>query len=280
MTLFTVTLIAAGMFSYGCGGSDASFSPDPSVAEVPGGENPGGGGETGGAGDESGKEISERDCFLDGFCYRGCKTAEQCPSGFSCIMQVCTFDCQNDDECGAGGKCNDAGLCEATSGGEIPACTQDYDCGDGRFCNDEGGCEQIPVLLGCRNDADCPLGQYCEDTHACELFPSGGVACSTDTDCPGNYFCSETGSCEQECRSAFQCGDGKTCNSTGECMDVGAPARLVSFSFGALGSATDPAGPVTFSSPSFKLDNVVITPAGRNQVLTSSRFRLINSAGF
>lgn len=290
-TLIIVTVIAAGLFAYGCGGgSDASFSPDPTVADMPGGDNPPddtggtGGGDTGGGGGGSGDSSakdSERDCFLDGFCYRTCTSATECPEGFSCIMNVCTFDCQSDDECGTGGECSDAGLCETVSGSEIPMCSEDAECGDGRFCNSDGDCEQTPVLLGCAGDVDCPLGQYCEDaTHECELFPSGGVACSIDADCPGNYYCSETNSCEQECRSDYQCVDGKACNTIGKCVDVSSPARLVSFSFGALGAATDPAGPVTFSSASFKLDNVVITPAGRNQVLTSTRFRLTASSEF
>lgn len=279
ITLFMVTLIAAALFSYGCGGGDASFSPDPTVADVPGGEDPAGGG--GGTGDDSegsSKEVTERDCFLDGFCYRTCSTAEECPAGFSCIMKVCTFDCQSDDECGTGGDCNDAGLCEATDGGEIPACTQNSECGDGRFCNDEGNCEQVPVLFSCVNDADCPAGQYCEDvTHECELFPSGGVACAIDADCPGNYYCSAAGSCEQECRTDYQCSAGNACDSHGRCTTAGLPARLASFSFSSAGTVTGTSAPAIFESTSYKIDMVEIVPAGRDEILSSSSFRLMRS---
>lgn len=272
----------------GCGGGgDAIFSPDPSIAQVPGGgETPDG--DTGGGGGGSGSVNTtqseggqaSRDCFLDGFCLRTCRDASECPEGFSCIMKVCTFDCQTDAECGTGGKCNDVGLCEVAEGGSIPACTADLDCGDGRFCNAAGQCEQIPVLLGCQADVDCPSGQYCDSSHSCQMFPTAGVACSTDADCPGNYYCDASGGCLQECRSDYQCEAGKACNANGRCVVPGAPAKLLSFSFGALGADTDPTGPMAFGSASFKLDHVVITAAGRNQILTSPRFRLISSAEF
>lgn len=281
--LVILVFVMAVFFHAACGGGDASYSPDPTIGDVPGvGDEPGGGG---GGGDddvvvEDDGEAEERDCFLDGFCYRECETAAGCPAGFSCIMSVCTFDCQSDDECGTGGVCNSVGLCEASTGEGIPACTADSECGDGRFCNDAGACEQIPVLLGCQNDADCPLGQYCSETHQCDLFPGPGVECSADEDCPGDYYCDGLGECAQECRSDYQCGAGEACDGAGRCVVPGAPTRLVSFSFGALGADTDPFGPVSFESASFRLSNVNITPAGRNQVLTSTSYRLTGSLNY
>lgn len=273
--------IAAFFLAAGCGGSDASFSPDPSVANVPGGDTPGGG-DTGGSGDGSSdtskKSTDEKDCFLDGFCYKTCTSVSDCPAGFSCVMHVCTFDCQTDDECGTGGECNDAGLCEAVTGEKIPACTQNSECGDGRFCNDKGNCEQVPVLFGCANDADCPTGQYCDETtHECELFPAAGVSCSADADCPGNYYCGASHSCEQECRTDYQCSAGNACDAHGRCTTAGLPVRLASFSFNSAGADTDPAAPAIFESASYKIDMVEVVPSGRNEILSSTSFRLTRS---
>lgn len=274
-----LTLIMLAFFLAACSGGDASFSPDPTVGDVSGPEDDpggGGGGDDGATGDADEKQ-EERDCFLDGFCYRKCDVAADCPDGFSCIMNVCTFDCQTDDECGTGGACSEVGLCEASDGAGLPLCSVDEDCGDGRFCNGEGDCEQIPVLLGCQGDIDCPLGQYCDDLHTCELFPGPGVECTIDDDCPGNYYCDALNECQQECRSNYQCGDGEACDSSGRCVVVGAPARFSSFTFGVLGADSDPSGPVTFESASFNMDMVQLSPAGRNQVLTSPSFRLTAS---
>jgi len=176
--------------------------------------------------------------------------------------------------------CNDAGLCEATTGEGIPACTSDAECGDGLFCNAGGACEQIPVLLGCQNDADCPLGQYCSDTHQCDLFPGPGVQCGADEDCPGDYYCDALGECRQDCRSSDQCADGEACDGTGRCVVPGVPASLAWFNFGGAGAESDPAGPVSFGSTNFRLKNVVITPAGRNQVLSSTSYRLTGSLNY
>lgn len=282
-TTGVAVVLVLAFAGYGCGGAggDPEFSPDPSVGDLFGGnETPGGGDDVIDATGDGDEAQEERDCFLDGFCYRACESAADCPDGFSCIMRVCTFDCQSDAECGAGGVCNSVGLCEASTGEGIPVCTIDADCGDGRFCNADGACEQIPVLLGCQGDVDCPLGQYCDDMHKCELFPGPGVECSIDDDCPGNYYCDALGECTQECRSSYQCGDGEACNDVGRCVAVGAPARLVSFTFGALGADTDPAGPVSFGSASFRLTNVQITTAGRDQILTSPSYRLTGSINY
>ena len=283
-SLIFIAIIAGAFVAAGCGaGKDASFSPDPSVADLFGGDgspdDPVGDGDVDVEGDKD-QELPETDCFEDGFCYRTCDAVSDCPDGFSCIMHVCTFDCQSDDECGTGGRCNEVGLCEVVHGEEIPDCTSDSECGDGRFCNSDGDCEQIPVILGCQNDADCPTGQYCNDAHSCELFPLAGVECVADDECPGNYYCDDSGQCAQECRSDYQCADGKACNDIGRCVTPGVPVRLKSFSFSTLGADTDPAGPITFESTNFKIDQAVITPAGRNQVLTSPRFRLTGSAAF
>lgn len=273
--LAAATLFAAAILAFGCGGGgEASFSPDPNVAGAPEGEAPGGEVPADGGGEgESAKQAEERDCFLDGFCYRRCASASECPGGFSCVMHVCTFDCQSDDECGPGGECNDGGLCEAVMGEEIPACMSDIECGDGRSCNADGECEAVAAPFGCLSDANCPAGQYCDETRSCELLPAGEVACADDDECFGNSFCGAGGTCMQECRTSAQCADEKACDGDGRCVAVGAPLKLVSFNFGGTAAPT-------FTSASYRIDRVAITPAGRNQVLTSARFRLINSAGF
>lgn len=280
MKISTIAVMALlALVIAGCGaGGDPSFSPDPTIGEAQGDQSaPSGDAD---ATQANADAEEERDCFLDGFCYRECASAADCPSGFSCIMSVCTFDCQSDAECGPGGVCSSVGLCEVASGTGLPACTDDAECGAGRFCNTSGDCEQIPVLLGCQNDADCPLGQYCNDMHACKLFPGPLVTCSVDADCPGNYYCDALNECAQQCRSHYQCGSGEACDDVGRCVMTGAPARLISFTFGALGADTDPSGPVSFESASFRLTNVQIAPAGRNQVLTSSSFRLTGSLNY
>lgn len=278
-SVLVMTMFAAVFISWGCGaGGDASFSPDPGLADVLNDDPLDDG--TGGGGQVDVDPEKERDCFLDGFCYRECETVSDCPAGFSCVMNVCTFDCKADDECGDGGRCNSVGLCEVDSGLGIPACSSDSDCGDGRYCNAEGGCELIPVLLGCQSDIDCPLGQFCSDLHSCELFPGPDVDCAIDDDCPGNYYCDAGGSCQQDCRSDYQCPEGEACDVSGRCMVPGEPVKLVSFSFGVPGAESDPDGPVIFKSENFMIDQVVIAPAGRSQVLTSPRFRLIGSTPF
>lgn len=286
LTALIVSVIMLVAVSFGCGGagSDPSFSPDPSVGDIVGGdEGGGGGGEVevpGDDGKEQTEETAENDCFEDGFCNQRCASAEECPPGFSCIMSMCTFDCVTDDECGTGGVCNDSGLCEATDAEPMPGCTSDEECGAGRFCNSAGGCEKIPVFLGCQDDADCPMGQYCDEVHSCEIFPGAGIECEVDDDCPGNYHCGPSYLCVQECRTHYQCGDGQACDSDGYCVAVGAPAAIVSFSFNTAGAQTDPTGPVAFESANFRIDQVEIAPAGRSEMLTSPSFRLIGSTGF
>lgn len=282
---FIIVLAAAVA---GCGGGkDASFSPDPSIAQVPGGQDAPGGGDVGGGdggdgtvntGETAGGEPDDEDCFLNGFCYRACKVATECPQGFSCILYVCTYDCQTDQECGSGGKCNEVGLCEVAEGGSIPACSSDVDCGDGRFCNGQGQCEQIPITLGCQGDIDCPMGQYCGEEHSCKVLPEMELSCTIDSNCLGDSFCNGSHICEQECRSDVQCSEGASCNNVGKCVSPSTPLKLVSFSFGSL--RNEDSGSSTFGSTNFKLKNVEMTVAGRNQVLTSTHFRLIGNADF
>lgn len=280
--LVLVAISSAVFFAAGCGGSDASFSPDPSVGENPvapaPGQTPGGG--DGDVGGTQAGEVVTTDCFENGFCKRECATANDCPAGFSCVVNMCTFDCQSDAECGKGGACNEQGLCEVAGGDPIPPCSLDSECGTGRSCNAQGACEKIAVAFGCMGDVDCPQGQYCDSTHQCELYPAAGVSCAADADCVGNYYCNASNLCQQDCRADSQCAADQACDQHGRCVNPGAPAKLVSFSFNALGADTDPAGPVVFKSPSFTIDRAEISPAGRNDILTSTRFKLIGSAGF
>jgi len=284
-TALLISLVMLFALSFGCGGagSDPSFSPDPSIGDMLGGDEDEGDGEGGSqGGDASGesRSVEEGDCFEDGFCNVRCASASDCPPGFSCIMNMCTFDCQDDDECGAGGVCNDAGLCEGADAEPMPGCVSDDDCGLGRFCNEQASCEKIPVLLGCRGDADCPYGQYCDDDHSCQVYPGAGVECSDDSDCPGNHHCDADYLCAQECRAHEECAEGQGCDPQGYCTDVGQPARLASFTFNAPGANTDPAGPAVFTSANFRIDMVEIAPAGRQAVLSSPGFRLVGSTGF
>ena len=109
-SIFILLFLALIVAVSGCGGGDAKFSPDPSIGAQPGGDAPpppdggtgDGGAGQGGENTSQNKSSQERDCFLDGFCYRVCRTAAECPEGFSCIMNVCTYDCQTDSECGTG----------------------------------------------------------------------------------------------------------------------------------------------------------------------------------
>lgn len=289
MRLSAIFLSLFLMFSlsYGCGGAggDPSFSPDPTVLDTPGddGDASGGGGEVEVPGEEGGLSADaaeESDCFEDGFCNQRCTSAAECPPGFSCVLKMCTFDCLSDAECGAGGLCNDAGLCEAADAEPMPGCTSDAECGSGRYCNVAGACEQIPVFLGCRSDADCPLGQYCDDAHSCELFPGAGVECSDDADCPGNAYCSGALICEQECRTDYQCASGEACSRDGLCVAVGSPVKVASFSFNTALAPSDGAATAAFESAHFRIDQVEIAPAGRAEMLSSSHYRLIGSTGF
>lgn len=290
--LVAFSFVASAAVSTGCSiGGEVSFSPDPTIGGlIDDGDDPvdgtdGGGGGGGGDGDytvegqTAEEEEKERDCFLDGFCYRQCSEPADCPAGFSCIMSVCTFDCQSDEECGSGGVCNDAGLCETTST-SIAGCTNDAECGADRFCNASAECEQVAVQLGCQGDADCPLGDYCDEAHSCTPFPGPDVGCAADGDCPGDYYCSIGAICEQDCRSSVQCNTGEACDATGRCVTVGTPARFVAYSFGSLSADADPASGGVFSSTSYSVSNVEIVQAGRNQVLSSSRYRLVGSTGF
>lgn len=271
-----VLLVVLAIATAGCGaGSDVSFSPDPTVADVSapppsGSDVPGG----------TDGEVVTTDCFENGFCTRACVSVSDCPAGFSCILKVCTFDCQADAECGTGGRCNDQGLCEAASAEPLPLCTQDADCGDGRYCTDEGACEKTPAILGCNRDSECPLGQYCDEVHQCQLYPGAGVDCSIDADCPGESYCDALNRCHQDCRTDQQCAANEACSAFGKCVVPGAPAKLTTFTFTALGADTDPTGPVRFTSPSFVIQRAEIVPAGRSETLTSQRFRLVGSAGF
>lgn len=264
-------------------GGDPSFSPDPTVEQLFD-DGEAGDSANGAAASQDDEENAEqenaKDCFEEGFCYLECEVSNDCPEGFSCIMNVCTFDCQSDAECGIGGVCNSMGLCEVSDGEVIPPCTSNEDCGEGRFCNDAGECEQIPTLLGCQSDADCLADQFCDDLHNCDTLPETGVECLSDADCLGDFFCDAMGECTQECRTDFECSEGEACDGLGRCLVAGIPVKLISFSFGALGSTSDPLGSTTFGSTKFKLSNVQITPAGRNLVLSSPNFRLTGSFSY
>jgi hypothetical protein len=283
MTAILISCFLMLALSFGCGGAggDPAFSPDPSVLDVPGddadGSGEGGEIEVPEEGDDASADAAAgANCFEDGFCNQRCASASECPPGFSCVLNMCTFDCLSDAECGSGGWCNDAGLCESTVAAPMPDCASDAACGSGRYCNAAQACEKIPVFLGCRNDADCPLGQYCDDAHSCALFPGAGVECAADGDCPGNYHCSAALRCEQECRADAQCSDGTACSSEGLCVAVGSPVRVVSFSFNTAGSQDAS----VFKSAHFRVDQVEIAPAGRSEMLSSAHYRLIGSTGF
>ena len=113
------------------------------------------------------KDDDEMGIDCGGACSKGCENntpcqkAEDCLSGYCSPENVCAIKrCEDDKECGIGGKCNDSGVCERCDDGILNGYETDTDCG--------GKCAvKCDIGDGCNGDSDCESATCDPGTNKC-----------------------------------------------------------------------------------------------------------------
>lgn len=76
-----------------------------------------------------------------------CSFSAECPSGYSCLNNLCTVPCVDNSHCAIGERCTNS-VC-------VKVCYGDSNCVPGEVCI-EGTCQP-----GCGTDSDCKTNEIC-----------------------------------------------------------------------------------------------------------------------
>ncbi len=135
-------------------------------------------------------------------CKSGCKTSDDCGTGFCNALHVC-LDCDPNgtDTCTDGKFCTVEGACIAgckadgtgcasnvcDSAHECSSCVSDSECAPGHVCS-SGTC-----LPNCGHDNDCPSSLTCCGDRCADLTRDHSACLACGTACAANQFCGTTG---------------------------------------------------------------------------------------
>jgi len=136
-----------------------------------------------------------------------------CPTGFSCIKNVCQKDhtgttCTSDASCPMNAPHCVGGQC-------VPACTNDSQCGSGYYCN-QGACVlDTRPKPNCTMDTDCGSMQKCV-TGYCRYQCTSDNQCKTIDARIG--YCASDGVCRTQAEAHPQCTDKSMCMTGQDCI--------------------------------------------------------------
>jgi hypothetical protein len=168
-----------------------------------------------------------------------CSDTMPCPSGQYCSGGACTSDCSPTVPCQGGAVCNAMGQCVGGACAVSPPltgcgdpCSATMSCPPGLYCGPGMTC-----TADCSAAVACPAGEICSsdghcvsghDSSVCSSAgaPAGcGNVCTATLPCPHGLFCLG-GMCTAECTSSIPCPSGQMCSSDGHCVALGADAGV------------------------------------------------------
>jgi hypothetical protein len=131
-----------------------------------------------------------------------------CPSGLSCVNDLCIVGCNFTYQCGAGNVC--------ANGACVPGCDSTHPCATGYACTN-GACTVNQANPQCSSSNPCPSGQICSNG-ICTTGCTSNSQCATDEICDGaTNTCIPDPSPKPVCSSAEPCPNNEVCLSDGFC---------------------------------------------------------------
>lgn len=176
-----------------------------------------------------------------GFQYLGCRSSEDCASGFTCrgndkesgSTGLCVKKCKSTADCGNYFTCSGNDALLNKQGSCVKRCIKSDDCLPGFTCDGNdfktrkvGRCTLAShegkrykyQQLGCKSDDDCKFGSICSMN---DDSRHGGICarkCYSSEDCGPDFTCrgndqkkKKAGLCTRKCKSSKECSSGFTC---------------------------------------------------------------------